>query len=191
MGKQVNFYMTDSDEQDFIRFVRSDRNVGIFMYTMPTEDIPLLTELPRQGVPFWLALWLWDRDNSPKPKVDFVREQRYYVVDECPSEVIEFSRSHLDEGRLVRGRIWAEMAVWQSDQTLLHKSESFQKWFDRLANWIKRHSVKDKHGDYVLPGAAEYAKRGGKLVQAVFAKSVKHFYHEVDEGAEDKGLESL
>lgn len=173
--------MTDSDEKDFVQFVRSDRNVGIFMYAMPTEDIPLLTELPKQDVPFWFALWLWDREHSPTPKIDYVPEQRYYVVEPIASEVVEFSRSHIDAGRLVRGRIWAEMAVWQSNGSLLSKSDSFRKWFNRLANWIKRHSVRDERGDYVLPGAAEYAKQGGRLVQAVIAKSVKHFHHEVNE----------
>ncbi len=181
MGKQVNFYMTDADEADFVEFVRSDRNVGIFMYAMPTSDIPLLAELPKPGVPFWFSLWLWDRDHSPAPKIDYVPEQRYYVVEPIASEVIEFTRSHLDEGCLVRGRIWAEMAVWQSDGTLVGKSESFGKWFDRLANWIKRRSVRDNRGDYVLPGAAEYARQGGRLVQAVFAKPVKHFHHEVED----------
>lgn len=181
MGRQVNFYMTDADEAEFVEFVRSDRNVGIFMYAMPTNDIPLLTELPKQGVPCWCALYLWDRDHSPAPKIDYVPQQRYYVVDPFASEVIEFSRSHLDEGRLVRGRIWAEMGVWQSDGTLVSKSESFRKWFDRLANWIKRRSVRDKLGEYILPGAAEYAKQGGRLVQAVFAKSVKYFFHKVNE----------
>lgn len=179
MGKQVNFYMTDRDEADFVEFVRSDRDVGLFMSVVPTNDVPLLAELPKQGVPFWFSLCLWDRDHSPAPKIDYVPEQRYYTVDEIRSEVIQFWRSHLDEGRLVRGRIWAEMAVWQNDGTLLRKSESFRKWFDRLANWIKRHSVRDDRGDYVLPGAAEYARQGGRLVQAVFAKSVKYFHHEV------------
>ena len=179
MGKQVNFYMTSSDEEDFIQFVRSDRNVGIFMYAMPTNDIPLLTELPKQGIPFWFALYLWDRDHSPAPKIEYVPEQRYYVVEPIASEVIEFERSHFDEGRLVRGRIWTEIAVWQSNGTLLSKSETFQQWFNRLANWIKRCSIRDQHGDYLLPGAAEYAKQGGKLVQAVFAKSAKYFQHEV------------
>jgi len=98
----------------------------------------------------------------------------------------------------VRGRIWAEMHVWESDGNIQkRKSESFRKWFDRLANWIKRRSVRDEHGDYLLPGAAEYAKQGGKLVQAVMTKSVEHFYHEVDETdtdyhpVEKRGRESV
>ncbi len=180
MGKQVSFYMTGADEEDFVRFVRSDRNVGIFMYAMPSRDIPLLTELPKQGVPFWFALYLWDREHSSTPRIEYVPEQRYYVVEPNASEVVEFERSHFDEGRLVRGRIWAETDVWQDNGTRQRKSEPFRKWFGRLANWIRRRSIRDEHGDYLLPGAAGYAKQGGELVEAVFSKSVSHFRYGVD-----------
>ena len=183
MGKQVNFYMTAADEASFVEFVRSDRSVGIFMYAMPTNDLPLLAELPKPGAPFALSLWLWSRDHSPVPEIVYIPEQRYYVVDSFASEVIEFSRSCTDEGRLVRGRIWAEMSGWRRNDpgTIIKKGQAFSKWFDRLANWIRRRSVRDEYGDYVMPGAAEFARQGGELVQAVFAKSVKYFYHEVKE----------
>jgi hypothetical protein len=171
MGKQVNFYMTDFDEDNFVQFVRADRNVGIFMYAMPNQDIPLLTELPKKGIPFWFALWLWDRDHSPAPKVRYVPEQKYFVVEGIVSEVIEFSRSHFDEDRLVRGRIWAETAVWQSDGSRAHKNEAFRRWFDRLANWIKRHSVRNKRGEYLMPGAVKFSEKGGKLVESVNVRS--------------------
>lgn len=174
MGKQVNFFMAASDEADFIKFARSDRNVGITIDGTPTDSLSLLDELPERDIPFWFTVWLWDQDNSPSPILQYIPEQNYFVVDRFASEVIEFSRSYLDEGRLVRGRIWAEMGVWRSDGTLHNKGVSFEKWFDRLANWIKRHSVRDDRGDYLLPGAADYAKQGGKLVQAVYAKTVKH-----------------
>jgi hypothetical protein len=109
MGKQVNFYMTAEDEQEFLSYIRSDRDVGIFKYTLPSTDIPFLNELPPHGEPFWAALWLWDRDHSPPPVLTYVERQKYYTVAEVESEVIEFDRCGLDEGRLVRGRIWAEM----------------------------------------------------------------------------------
>jgi hypothetical protein len=173
MGKQVNFYMAASDELEFVTFVRSDRNVGMLIDGMPTENTPLLTELPERGIPFWFSVSLWDQDNSPQPVLQYVPQQSYFVVDEIASEVVKFSRSYLDDTRLVRGRIWAEMSTWGTNGVAINKSEPFRKWFDRLGNWIKRRSVRDHRGDYLLPGAADYAKQGGKLVQAVFARENK------------------
>jgi hypothetical protein len=170
MGRQVNFYMTTSDEADFIQFVRSDRDVGIFMYALPTDEIPLLDTLPSPGEPFWCSLWLWDRENSPPPKTDYVPEQHYYVADRFASEIIEFSRCCIDADCLVRGRIWAEMVGWRLEEPgrTFPKSESFRRWFDRLSNWIKRRSIRNRVGDYLLPGAAEYKRKGGRLAQMVF-----------------------
>jgi len=182
MGRQVNFYMTEHDEAEFLDFVRSDRDVCGIPETLPSEDIVCLPQLPeREETPFWFTVSFWDRDHSPPPRVQLIREQGYWVVDQFDSEVIEFSRSIMDQERLVRGRIWAEMAVWQSTDppTLVRKSESFQKWFDRLARWVRNHGARDENGDYVLPGAAEYEKQGGQLVQAVFATDVKTFHHEL------------
>lgn len=169
MGKQVNFYMAPSDEEAFVAFVRSDRDVGIFKYAVPGEDIPFLEQLPEKGEPFWFSLFLWDRDNSPPPILEYVKEQHYFVPNTFASEVIEFSRSHLDEGRLVRGRIWAEMTGWKRDDSAstFQKGESFQKWFDRLANWIKRRSQKNARGEFVMPGATAFVEEGGNLCQAV------------------------
>lgn len=181
MGKQVNFYMAGSDEADFVEFVRSERNTGIFIDGMGSTSIPLLTQLPERGTPFWFSVWLWDQVSSPAPSLRYVPEQKYFVVDRFSSEVIEFTRSYADGDCLVRGRLWAEMTVMQKDGTTIAKSKSFEKWYDRLANWIKRRSSRDDRGDYVMPGAEEYVTKGGKLVQAVFANTTKHFRHETNE----------
>ncbi|MEX2122007.1 MAG: hypothetical protein WD847_20675 [Pirellulales bacterium] len=176
MGKQVNFYMTDSDEKEFIEFVQSDRSVGVFTYAMPTEELRLLSALPERGTPFWYSVYLWDRDNSPKPIVEYVPEQQYYVVEPLASEVIKFSRSYIDEGQLVRGRIWAETVGWHREDPArtFQKSEAFRRWFSRLASWIKRKGIRDHVGDFMLPGAAQYAKDGGRLAQVVFARGDEH-----------------
>src|SRR5687768_169667 len=136
MGRQVNFYMAHSDEGQFVDFLTSDRHVWILGYTSATQEITPLSMLPKLGEPFSFSVWLWDRDNSPQPVLKFVPKQRYYVVDRFVSEVIEFSRSHIDEGRLVRGRIWAQMDI-DSNEGLVPVSESFRKWYSRLARWIK------------------------------------------------------
>lgn len=166
MGRQVNFYMTRADEREFMRFVRSDRNVEVFKGHFPSQEIPFLAELPQEGEVDGFQLFLWDRDNSPPPIVRYVKEQGYFVPDFFSSEIIEFSRCFIDERRVLGGRIWAEMAFWDGNPPVLHrKSESFRKWFSRLATWIKRHATRNSVGEYVMPGAAEFVKNGGQLRQ--------------------------
>ena len=171
MGKQVNFYMTYDDERKFIEFVRSNRNVAIFTSVLPTMDIADLNELPPPGEPFWFSLCLWDKDHSPRPTLTYIKQQRHFCVEEIESEVIQFHRCGMDHGRLVRGRIWAEMTGWRREDPTrtFKKSDAFSAWYERLAKWIKRHSVRNERGEFVMPGAAAFAEQGGAMCQAVFA----------------------
>lgn len=165
MGRQVNFYMTAEDEQDFVSFVRSDKNAEFLNYISRSPQMQVLEQLPTSDEIFWAGQFLWNREFSPLPSMKFIEQQGYYIPDSHESEIIEFSRSHLDEGRLNQGRIWAEMNGWQRQDpaTIIKKSEPFSKWFDRLANWIKRRSTRDSVGFYVLPGAAAFVQQGGYL----------------------------
>ena len=165
MGKQVNFYMTASDELKFVEFVRSDRNVTIFKAVQPIAEIADIHAMPPQGEPYWFSLYLWDRDHSPPPLMSYIQQQGHYHVEEFESEVIQFTRCGIDEGRLVRGRIWAEMNGWRRDDpaTIVNKSDAFVAWYQRLANWIKRHSVRNDNGEFILPGAARFAEQGGSM----------------------------
>lgn len=182
MGRQINFYMTPSDEEEFLRFLKADRDVCVFMDGTLSSEVQPIESLPEKGIPGWFMLFLWDTENSPPPKMNYVPEQKHYVVDSTVSEVIEFLRCFMHEDRLVRGRIWAEMVGWHAHDpaTPFEKSDKFKKWFDRLASWIRRRSVKDRVGDYLLPGAAEYVNTGGKTCQVALAKHVKVIHHPVD-----------
>jgi hypothetical protein len=165
MGRQVGFYMKGSDELDFIEFVRSDREVALFGDALPDRKVACLDELPGPQTPGWFQLWLWDVTNSPEPVLWFVAEQNHYAVDRFASEVIEFHRSTFRDGFLWAGRIWAEMRGWRMDNPLdtFRKSESFVRWFDRLARWVRRKSTRVFRGAHVLPGAQEFVSQGGAL----------------------------
>jgi len=171
MGKQVNFYMTADDEREFVEFVHLSGNVAIFKSVQASPEILELEEMPPAGEPFWFALYLWNKDGSPPPTLNYIKEQNWYSVDRFESEVIEFCRCGIDEGRLVRGRIWVEINGWRrGDPTaVVKKRKMFENWYKRLANWIKRRSTRNAVGDFMLPGAAAFAAEGGQCCQAVLA----------------------
>ena len=183
MGKQVNFYMTAEDEREFVEFVRTGEKVALFKSVQASPEILELDKMPPAGEPFWFSLCLWNTDHKPPPTLTYIKEQGYYCVEEMESEVIQFHRCGVDQGRLVRGRIWAEMSYWRLGDVspiVIRKSEAFVKWFDRLAKWIKRRSIRDQSGDYLLPNAAKYVHAGGQAVQAVFASGIKSVQHDLD-----------
>lgn len=165
MGKQVNFYMTGKDEQEFLQFVKTTGDTVILPYTSPSPEF-----LPVQKVPeplsgrFWGDFWLFNRSVSSNLVVEFISKQGYYTIDGLQSSVIEFSRSFVKEGILKRGRIWAEITRLDKEKrVLLPKEVEFKEWYEVVAKWIRRRFNRLPSGFYAGPGTLEFRKRGGKL----------------------------
>lgn len=180
MGSQVNFYWYGTDELNFVEVARKrSGDLCLLRYTSPTETFEPLKDLPPIEEPFGFHVWLWDRSICKPPVVRWVEQQRYYTIDSSESEVIELSRPYVREGRLVRGRIWADLSVWATGAPAVRveKSPAFRKSFNSLATWIKRHYTRTPDGCYAGPEAAEFQRRGGRLVQADFATVVKLVRH--------------
>jgi hypothetical protein len=170
MGKQITFYMTEADENEFLEFLRTDDGVHILRSRTPKADAEVLDELPDCQAPWGFEVMLWNKRISPPPKLRFVTGHMHYIVDPMPSEVIEFLRSRMYERRLVRGRLWVELNGWdQSDPSILiRKGAAFSQWFTRLSRWITRRSVRHHAGDYFMPGAARFVEGGGRVCQEVY-----------------------
>ncbi len=172
MGKQVNFYMLEEDEQEFVEFVLGDGKTVLLGTAGFQEMPPVLDRLPVEYSPLdpkdWLTVFFW-RPGYPLftryivMKAGPLQGRGAYFVDAHRSSVIEFSRSLLrpEENVLTQGRIWAEMRYWEGEQ-LVYKGEEFEKWYDRIARWLRRRYRKVYY-DYVSPRAYEWSQAGGKL----------------------------
>jgi hypothetical protein len=155
MGKQVNFYMLEEDEEEFVSYLLDQAGAVLigagsldgkvpFLKRLPAEDAPPAWRdhlyLSRPGYPVFMQRGIMRAGPLQGREVSF--------VDELDSSVIEFTRSGLVGDRLTRGRIWAEMTRLEGDR-LVYKGEEFEKWYDRIAAWVRRHCP-------ALPSAAPY-----------------------------------
>ena len=147
--------MSDHDEDDFMKFMKIDRDVGILPYIHKENKLIILDKLPEKDEPFFFSVCLWDMTNSHPPVLKFISEKKYFTIDRFSSEVISFSRSYFDGRKLVKGRIWADITEGKGEDNFnyLKKTDSFKKWFDISARWIKKNSLKNSAGDYLLSGA--------------------------------------
>jgi hypothetical protein len=173
MGKQVNFYMLEEDEREFVEFVLSDRKTVILGSGSLQEVPPILDRLPvEDSPPIWRNdVYFW-RQGYPLftrhvvMKVGPLQGQGVYYVDSSQSSVIEFSRSLLlpDENMLTRGRIWAEMRRLEGDK-FVHKGEEFEEWYDSIAKWLRKRYRKIGTKPYFRIGSRAYNwyQAGGKL----------------------------
>lgn len=179
MGRQINFYMAELDEQAFLQHLHADPAVVIIPSISRQQEVLPLSVLPAKSSPGWFMVWLWNGGISPSPHMHYIPQQHYYTVDRQASEVIEFQRSSLEEDCLVRGRLWMEPVLSAAESSGGHgrKRNAFLLWYLGLVKWIKRNAIRDEVGDYLLPGASAFAAQGGRLCQMLLAPNVRTVVH--------------
>ena len=167
MGRQVNFYMYGSDEEEFLRIARKEGCLRLLPYASAGGTPEPVETLPKTDEPGSFMFWLWNETLS-EPPVMYQADPKGrapFFVHSSSSEVIEFSRSHVEGRVLQRGRLWAELSGWRlgAPTHQVSKSESFQQWFKSLTSWIRRHYSRMPTGAYAGPCAAEFQRGGGHL----------------------------
>lgn len=167
-GRQVNFYMTNEDERQFVDFLMTTGDVVLHAYTSMTprfEPVRLLPE-PYSG-DFWYAFTILNRSISSNLRVRFISQQGYYVVDELNSSVIEFTRSVPETSikAVHRGRIWADLTWLDNEKKIIvHKEPAFKKWYETIAGWIRRKYIRLDQLEYAGPDAIKLRDEGGALL---------------------------
>jgi hypothetical protein len=170
MGKQLRFYMADSDEMDFIEYLRTTGDTAILPQT--SKQLVYEDEFARfsdfAGRDLGEGIHLWNRTISPPPSVKHFPQQGYYCLDFMSSEVINVIRSKMSGNRLSMGRLHIEDKFLTADRRLELKSPEFEEWFIDLCRWIKQRSVQTIDGARVLPGASALISKGTLVTGHVF-----------------------
>lgn len=180
MGQQVNFFWHGDDEREFFEAARGlSGELRVLRYASQEETFERLDALPPIGEPGAFHLWLWDQAKCAPPVARWIAQQRYFTIDPSASEVIELSRSYERDGRLVRGRLWAETAGVHLDRPteIFQKSPSFQAWFKALLRWVRSHYTRLPDGSYLGPRVKDLQANGAQLSHLDTAPVVKLFRH--------------
>lgn len=155
MGRQVNFYMTREDEEEFVRFVRTTGHIELLPYTSATPVFRPIQSLPDiLSDKFAGQCRIFNPDVSSNLVVKFIQTQNHYLIDFERSPVIEFSRSAIKEKTIYRGRIRAEFTYLDTDKMILVPKEAkFSDWYNAVAHRIRNRYKHLKRLIYAGPGA--------------------------------------
>ena len=147
MGKQIRFFMTAEDEREFAQFVREDSDAMFIARQTRTSNI-LEFSYPEEAdhsehVQHRTALCIWNKRICGKvTMVQYSPES--FLVRGINEELIEFSRCFLHGRTMVAGRLYADMySLDESAQQLIRKGIEFERWYNKLARWIRRHYTRD------------------------------------------------
>ena len=160
MGRQINFFMTNSDEDKFIKYVKSTGDVLLFGYISKTSDFQPLERLPETVTEkFSLGIWLFNRSISKNLETKYIYEQGYFLIDQFNSSVIEFSRCYQEGNAIFRGRIHADFTYMQ-DNKWINKEPEFGKWYKQIASWLRRNYQRMDSVTYIGPDAGRLFNNG-------------------------------
>ncbi|TMI29863.1 hypothetical protein E6H29_09820 [Candidatus Bathyarchaeota archaeon] len=154
MGQQVNFYMTHDDEKEFLNYVKGTGNVEVLPHQSTMSSFVPVVEMPEADQEESNRIfWLFNRSVSSNLVVDYDDDHGVYVIDGLRSSAVEFARCFTRDNRMNAGRIWVEFTTIDNDtMDLGQKEREFKRWYESIANWIRK--------KYYLTGWLVYAGRG-------------------------------
>lgn len=141
MGKQVNFFMVQSDEEEFLRFATATQDVKLlWRLDLASPHHEAAFPLERSDLPYrsWLVLWnasIVPRDaiTPPNRVPDALHSAGRFDVNPYVHPVVEVSRSIERADGLYPGRIWANVGTRRLNP---EQRRLFRSWFDHLARWL-------------------------------------------------------
>lgn len=161
MGKQISFFMTAEDEREFAQFVREDPDTVFIARQARTSDV-LEFSYPEEAdrserIRYSDTLLIWNKRICAKVTMRQYSPESFAVGDEMNKELIEFSRCFLHGRTIVAGRLYADMySLDEAGKQLIRKGKEFERWYNKLARWIRRHYTRDpKYGNNIGPRARE------------------------------------
>jgi hypothetical protein len=152
--------MSKEDERQFVEFVKSTGDVILLPNISSKKKFDPVEILP---APFsgkwWDYFSFFNQDISDNLRASYIKQQRYWSLDRSNSSLIEFFRSSVEHqlyyNRPLRdGRIWAEFTICEEElPDMVPKEPEFEKWYEKIARWIKRRYKCNEYYDYIGPGA--------------------------------------
>lgn len=131
MGRQINFYMSENVQQNFIRMLyESD-------YIFLNGKGQVIEYVDEQK---YCDYFLYMKKYGP------ISIKEEYFLDSLKSPVIQFSKTIIREGKIRRGRLWI------SNNQNTEGEKELVKDFNRLNRWIRKNVPMKEitKGDYAV-----------------------------------------
>lgn len=163
MGKQVRFFMTSKDEEDFLKFVVecSDSIIDNKAFDLTVEEATSSTSI--------LSLFIAPRNVS-------IAKDKNGFVDPVAAEVIQFSRCILLEGKYLKnGRIWIKLKYYDDTSKLVNKSKDLKDTYSIYEKWIKKNFRLSKCKDYYVANDAYRSYKEDRTILMDGPKQVIEF----------------
>jgi len=135
MGRQVTAALTDEQEQALLAFLRKSADVALICASAPTADGLFHQKFAPRGDWHWMY-YLWNRSFPWVPEIS-THKDHVSVGNTTASPLIEYTRHNFDGSEPVGRIYWARDFAAQDGVT--YDATSFNRWFDSVVGWVRRH----------------------------------------------------
>jgi hypothetical protein len=128
MGRQINFYMSETVLAELIEFLKQNQFV---YYDYCANKVDNVADKKLYTVYLYKENYgVFLRNKSDSRYIDFM-----------DGPVIEFSKSMIDAEtkKLIRGRLWMDGWYFDEAGNKVKKSELLTKDYEKLVRWVKKH----------------------------------------------------
>jgi hypothetical protein len=169
MGRQINFFLSQSEQQQFCEVCDKMSSVAAIEQPSTSPEMKLVAV---ESVARWKI-----GDHSPfllmpedfrcivvtKTEVRVPQKKTMYFVDVWQSPVVEFTRCVQHSDSIQRGRLFFEPSFINANSVVVQKSKLFVSWASKLFAVIKKISARDLNGNYVGKKAQSLRDSGIRL----------------------------
>lgn len=175
MGRQIHFYMLPEDQREFLHMVREHDPTTVILRDSDSSQVEPIGE----DVESDKILCLWNRELLSELQREWVAGPGYYTLDTLHKPLLELTSSFTAtwEGKPALG----QSRLFGNFEPHLGKPEAFEKWYESLVQWIRKHYRKNpaSTGGYVGPAAYKFYENGGYLLPNFLPPRTKEWLTEI------------
>lgn len=165
MGRQICFFIAESDEEEFVRFVFESND---FIVSPRNQKLTLKSILDSTYQD--LSKYYIVTANS------CINQFSSGIIDPTISDVIEFKRSRIEkDNKTFYWRLWAEFKYYDEDGEVILKEKWFRNKFDSYRKWIKKNYRISKDKDFYIGDGAFKLYNEGNLIPIASASYLIEF----------------
>lgn len=148
MGRQINYYMDEKTENEFIEYIFS-RDFLIISEDLKNQRILIYNNINEVDYK-QNRLYIYKRGFENI----ITNHNCDYKIDSIESSVIQFVKTSIrnEEKEISRGRLWFESKYYGKDGEIIFKNPLLTKEYESLVRWIKKHTTYQEvnHNGYMI-----------------------------------------
>lgn len=151
---QVSFYMSRNDLEDFESALLTYSDVAIIEVPLHHDELHVSKSFSPTNENKWLTTYITLSAFLPHVLTKYVPLQKYWLINEVESPVVEFSRCYENDEFIRVGRLYFISTYDGDEGKVVSKPEEFIRFANWLIRWIRKAYTRDEIANAYIGNSA-------------------------------------